>query len=83
MTPPVGMLSTGKGADAYRQPQEICCTIVSKPPWKISRQKGIRRAEGMSRSLQSINPPPQDVNVNVTCPFGCRYSTEEVACCLV
>jgi hypothetical protein len=32
-------------------------------------------ADGLAeagRALQSINPPPQNVNMTVTCTFGCR-----------
>jgi len=70
-------LSTGKGAEAYTQCRKNL--LYYRQQAAIQDQQAAERSrrvsEGlmeMSRSLQSINPPPQEVNVNVTCTFGCR-----------
>lgn len=70
-------LVTGKGADAYMQCRKNL--LYYRQQAAIQDQQAAERSrrvsEGlmeMSRSLQSINPPPQEVNVNVTCTFGCR-----------
>jgi len=67
-------LSAGRGADAYTQCRRNLIgyrqQAVAEDEQKRARVS--EALEGMSRSLQSINPPPQEVNVNVTCRFGCR-----------
>jgi hypothetical protein len=67
-------LSAGKGADAYTQcRRNLIYYRQQANAEEQQRQARIAEGlEGMSRSLQSINPPPQNVNVNVTCTFGCR-----------
>lgn len=67
-------LSAGKGADAYTQCRKNL--LYYRQQASIEEQQRQARIaeglEGMSRSLKSINPSSQDVNVNVTCTFGCR-----------
>ncbi|MET4312847.1 hypothetical protein [Bradyrhizobium sp. RT4b] len=70
-------LSAGKGADAYMQCRKNLLYYRQQAALQDQQaaERSRRVSEGlmeMSRSLQSINPPPQEVNVNVTCTFGCR-----------
>ncbi|MGY4500405.1 hypothetical protein ACVWYH_004336 [Bradyrhizobium sp. GM24.11] len=70
-------LSAGKGADAYTQCRKNLLYYRQQAAVEDQQkaERSRRVSEGlmeMSRSLQSINPPPQEVNVNVTCTFGCR-----------
>lgn len=67
-------LSAGKGADAYTQCRRNLIgyrqQAVAEDEQKRARVS--EALEGMSRSMRSIDNPPQNVNVNVTCTFGCR-----------
>ncbi|MET4390860.1 hypothetical protein ABIB73_006646 [Bradyrhizobium sp. F1.4.3] len=70
-------LSTGKGADAYTQCRKNLLyyrqqAVVEEQQAQAKRERVSDALMAASRSLQSINPPPQEVNVNVTCTFGCR-----------
>jgi hypothetical protein len=67
-------LTTGKSADAYTQcRRNLIYYRQQANAEEQQRQARIAEGlEGMSRSLKSINPSPQEVNVNVTCTFGCR-----------
>lgn len=70
-------LSAGKGTEAYTQCRKNLLYYRQQAAVEDQQkaERSRRVSEGlmeMSRSLQSINPPPQEVNVNVTCAFGCR-----------
>lgn len=65
-------LSAGKGADAYTQCRRNLIgyrqqAVVEE---EQKRARVSEALEGMSRSLQSINNPPQNVNVTVSCAYG-------------
>jgi hypothetical protein len=65
-------LSAGKGADAYT----LCRKNLLYYRQQAVVEEDQKRArvsealEGMSRSMRSIDNPPQNVNVTVTCAYG-------------
>jgi len=70
-------LSEGKGADAYTQCRKNL--LYYRQQAQIEEQQRQARADAAAahlaaagRALQSIDNQPQNVNVTVTCTFGCR-----------
>lgn len=70
-------LSTGKGADAYTQCRKNLLyyrqqAMVEEQQRQARNDAAADSLAAAGRAMQSIGNPPQSVNVNVTCTFGCR-----------
>jgi hypothetical protein len=69
--------ASGKGAETYQECRRSL--MAYRQQALVQDQQRQARADAAANSLiaagqalQNINPPPQQMNVNVTCSFGCR-----------
>lgn len=70
-------MSQGKGAEAYQECRKHLLNYRQQAMLEDQQAQERRERIGdaliaASRAAQSIDNPPQNVNVNVTCTFGCR-----------
>jgi hypothetical protein len=69
-------LSVGKGAQAYQQCRQNLFSyrqqaLIEDQQRQAKLQAAADGLAAAGRAMQSIDNPPQQVNMNVTC-FGCR-----------
>lgn len=70
-------LSAGKGPEAYTQCRKNLLyyrqqALVQEQQEQARRDAAADALIAAGKAMQSIDNPPQNVNVNVTCTLGCR-----------
>ena len=69
--------TTGKGTETYQDCRRSLMayrqqTLVQQQQEQARRDAVADSLAAAGRAMQSIDQPPQQMNVNVTCTFGCR-----------